>query len=355
MLCSRKSIIFNKFFFIIPYHKIGGAERVHINIIKSLKYKPFVFFDYSDSTHISKEFKDNACCFFITSKRRRKYAYYFIKIISYIFPVTIFGCNSNVFYNFISRLKGKVKSIDLTHAFSFPEKGMEISSLPFVDLIDKRVVINQKTKIDYEHLYNENNIEKKLLNRFVIIPNGILISDFKNDIDSRFENFTIGFVGRNSLEKRPELFFDIVKDLNIKSKVIGDNFDFYKTHFPNVKYFENCNEQKTIREQFSEISLLIVSSSREGFPLVIMEAMELGIPVIATNVGSISEHIINHKNGYLGPVEYLDFLDFSKLIIKGLVSDKALYFSISSNAREYAILNFNIKRFKDQYRKLFYE
>nr|WP_236023896.1 glycosyltransferase family 4 protein [Flavobacterium flabelliforme] len=232
---------------------------------------------------------------------------------------------------------------------------MEISSLPFVDLIDKRVVINQKTKIDYEHLYKENNIEKKLLNRFVIIPNGILISDFKNDIDSRFENFTIGFVGRNSPEKRPELFFDIVKDLNIKSKVIGDNFDFYKTHFPNVKYFENCNEQKTIREQFSEISLLIVSSSREGFPLVIMEAMELGIPVIATNVGSISEHIINHKNGYLGPVEYLDFLDFSKLIIKRLVSDKALYFSISSNAREYAILNFNIKRFKDQYRKLFYE
>lgn len=349
-------MLYNKLiFFFIPHHKIGGAERVHINIIKALYFKPIVFFNYSDSIEISKEFKDNAYCFLITNQRRRKYAFKFINFLSYVLPITVFGCNSGVFYDFVSRLKGKVKAIDLTHAFSFPEKGMEISSLPYVGLIDKRVVINQKTRNDYEILYAVKGIDKSLLDRFTIIPNGIRISKFENDIGTRFNNFTIGFVGRNSPEKRPELFFEIVKKLNIKAKVIGDNFDVYKKDFPNVKYFENCNDSRIIRNQFSKISLLIVSSSREGFPLVIMEAMELGIPVIGTNVGSISEHLINNKNGFLIPVEPLEFLEFSNSIINKLVSDKELYFSISKNARKYAEDNFNIIDFNIKYRELFYE
>ena len=99
------------------------------------------------------------------------------------------------------------------------------------------------------------------------------------------------------------MFFDIVKKLDLKAKVIGDNFTSFKVDFPNVNYFENCNNQDTIRNQFSEISLLIVSSSREGFPLVIMEAMELGIPVIATDVGSISEHLSSYENGFFYPLK----------------------------------------------------
>lgn len=343
------------FFFFIPYHKIGGAERVHLNIIKSLKNKPIVFFDNCNYLEIGQDFKDNAYCFSLASKKRRKYALKFVHVISVVFRVTLFGCNTVTFYNFIGSLKGKVKAIDLTHAFSFPEKGMEITSLPFVDLINKRVVINQKTKIDYENLYKENHIDLKLLERIVIIPNGILISDFDNTIESRFQNFTIGFVGRNSQEKRPELFFDIVRKLNSKAKVIGDNFEIYRNDFPKVTYFENCNVPEIIREEFSTISLLIVSSSREGFPLVIMEAMELGIPVIATDVGNISEHVINDINGFVGPVDAKEFLEFSILHIKNLINNKELYVSLSTNAREYAVVNFNIENFKTQYRKLFYE
>ncbi|MFD2909791.1 glycosyltransferase family 4 protein [Flavobacterium ardleyense] len=347
---------FYKFiFFSIPYHQIGGAERVHLNIIKSLKNKPFVFFDNCNSEEIGQEFKDSAYCFSIKSNKSKKYALQFIHVISVVFRVTLFGCNTVTFYNFIGSLKGKVKAIDLTHAFSFPEKGMEITSLPFVDLIDKRVVINEKTKKDYENLYKENHIDLKLLERIVIIPNGILISDFENTIESRFENFTIGFVGRNSQEKRPELFFDIVRNLNCKAKVIGDNFEIYKNDFPKVTYFENCNIPKTIREEFSTISVLIVSSSREGFPLVIMEAMELGIPVIATDVGNIAEHVINDKNGFVGPVDAKEFLNFSSFQIKKLINNKELYVSLSTNAREYAVVNFNIENFKIEYRKLFYE
>ena len=342
--------------FFIPHHHIGGAERVHLNIIKAFQYKPIVFFDYSNSNIISKEFSENAYCFLITNAKRRKYAFRFLQVLTFVFPVTLFGCNSSLFYNFISRLKKKTKAIDLTHAFSYPEQGVEISSLPYVKLLDKRVVINTKTYEDYKQLYAENNVDSYLLKRFAIIPNGIEIYDFDSSlIHSRWNNFTIGFVGRNSSEKRPELFFELIRKNRIQAKVIGDNFEKFKIEFPNVTYFENCNNKDAVREQFSDISLLIVSSRREGFPLVIMEAMELGIPVIATDVGSISEHVISYENGFLAPVEEKVFLEYTSGIITELKSNKELYFDISKNARKYAEKNFSIEVFNSKYQELFYE
>jgi glycosyltransferase involved in cell wall biosynthesis len=340
----------------IPHHHIGGAERVHLNIIKTLKYKPIVFFGYSNSNKISTEFSNNAHCFLITSDKRKKVALLFLQIISYFTPVVLFGCNSCLFYNFVSKLKGKLKAVDLTHAFSFPEHGMEISSLPYVNFIDTRIVINYKTFNDYKALYQKNSIEESLLARFKIISNGIIIRDFDDSqIETRFSNFTIGFVGRNSAEKRPELFFEVVKQTKIKAKAIGDNFDNFKTDFPEVDYFENCNVPEIIRNQFSGISLLIVSSSREGFPLVIMEAMEMGIPVIATDVGSISEHVINGENGYLSIVDEGTFLSLTMSKINTIIQDKELYRNLSLKAREHAEQNFDIEIFNKQYRELFYE
>jgi glycosyltransferase involved in cell wall biosynthesis len=340
----------------IPHHHIGGAERVHLNIIKALQYKPIVFFDNSNTNAISKEFSENAHCFLVISSKRREFAIRFLQIISYFLPVVLFGCNSVLFYNFVAKLKSKIKAIDLTHAFSFPELGMEISSLPYVNLLDKRIVINNKTFYDYKALYKKNIIEESLLDRFRIISNGIAIRDFDEcQINDRFANFTIGYVGRNSPEKRPELFFEIVQQTKIKAKAIGDNFDNFKIDFPEVEYFENCNDPKKIRNQFSEISLLIVSSSREGFPLVIMEAMELGIPVIATDVGSISEHVIDGENGFLSAIDNEAFLSFTTAKITAIIEDKELYRNLCLKAREHAVQNFDIKIFNKQYRELFYE
>ena len=86
-----------------------------------------------------------------------------------------------------------------------------------------------------------------------------------------------------------------------------------------------------------------------------MEAMELGIPIIATNVGSIGEHIINDKYGYLSEVDDKMFLIFTIEKIKAIIEDKVLYRNLSLNAREYAEQNFDIKDFNKQYRELFYE
>ncbi|KKD59394.1 hypothetical protein RN22_15870 [Grimontia sp. AD028] len=55
-------------------------------------------------------------------------------------------------------------------------------------------------------------------------------------------------------------------------------------------------------EKYSAISssdILVLPSYREGMPIVILEAMSLGVPVISTNIAAIPELIQHDVNGYL--------------------------------------------------------
>lgn len=274
--------------------------------------------------------------------------------MSKIFNVKLFGCNSGFFYELIDRLKNtKVTRIDLTHAFSTPDVGVETISLPYVKLVDIRVVINNRTKSDYFRLYEDNDINNDYKKRFVIIPNGTEIHSWHPDvIEKRFNHFKIGFVGRNSPEKRPDVVFRIAKKCNTQALIIGDNFDNLKPNFKDFEYFENCNKQELVREKFNSISVLVVPSLREGFPMVIMEAMELGIPVIATDVGNIAEHVKNNYNGFVFNIDEDDFIAEACNTIKFLREDGSSYNRLSQNARDHAVTNFDIKVFKERYKNL---
>lgn len=342
---------------IIPYHFIGGAERVHLEIIKSLPKKPIVLFDTSDGNIISTEFKEHAYCFPIISARARTLAKKLIIFISRIVRIKIFGCNSPFFYEILPFLSKKTLRIDLTHAFSYPEFGIENIAINYVKYIDYRIIINQKTLNDYKKLYKKSGINNNYLSAFKIIPNGIELYEFDTDIIcKRSNNFKIGYVGRCAEEKRPEVFLQISKLLEsnlISSIAIGDDFSKLKDQYNHVDFIEGLNSPKIVRKYFSDISLLIVTSYREGFPLVIMEAMELGIPVLSTDVGSIAEHVKDGYNGYIINEESGCLMEnfASKVLV--LQANKTLYKQLSLNARAYAVKNFNKEHFKLAYNNIF--
>ena len=66
-----------------------------------------------------------------------------------------------------------------------------------------------------------------------------------------------------------------------------------------VGAMENSDALEFIGQK--DFDLLINTSDSEGIPVTMMEAMSFGIPVLALDVGGVSEIVKNNKNGYLLP------------------------------------------------------
>jgi glycosyltransferase involved in cell wall biosynthesis len=59
--------------------------------------------------------------------------------------------------------------------------------------------------------------------------------------------------------------------------------------------------QADIRPLLQRSSLLVLPSEREGLPNVVLEAMAAGLPVVATDVGGVSEAVAHDETGLLVP------------------------------------------------------
>jgi glycosyltransferase involved in cell wall biosynthesis len=78
--------------------------------------------------------------------------------------------------------------------------------------------------------------------------------------------------------------------------------------------------------------LFVLSSNREGLPLVLLEAMTLGCPIVATKVGGVADVIHHEQTGLLvepgNPAALAD-------AIEEALSDTSLTRRLTENARDY--------------------
>lgn len=88
-----------------------------------------------------------------------------------------------------------------------------------------------------------------------------------------------------------------------------------------------------------DYDILLLPSYREGYPGIIIEALSVGIPVVAFEVGGIPEIIKDKYNGLL--VKPGDVTGFIKSI-RSITKDD--YFSLSENARTSFIENFESEK-----------
>lgn len=83
----------------------------------------------------------------------------------------------------------------------------------------------------------------------------------------------------------------LIEDVENKIKLLPENITVNLRGHVNNKEVVNFYKE-------NHVDLFINLSTSEGLPVSIMEAMSVGIPVIATNVGGVSE-IVTNENGYL--------------------------------------------------------
>ena len=95
--------------------------------------------------------------------------------------------------------------------------------------------------------------------------------------------------------------------------------------------------------------IFLSTSKNEGIPIAMIEAQLAGIPIVATNVGSVSGVVIDNKTGILCDRSEKQSIEG----IKKLASDKKLRSAFSKNAKFMALKNFSTSKFIKAHRDIY--
>jgi len=99
--------------------------------------------------------------------------------------------------------------------------------------------------------------------------------------------------------------------------------------------------QKDPRPYLSLCDVLCVPSFAETFSLTILEALALGKPVVATDVGGTPEMVSEGVNGFLAKPK--DSVSLAKKLEK-LIADESRRLQIAAKARESVVERFSLVR-----------
>ncbi|MGG4265233.1 glycosyltransferase family 4 protein [Peribacillus simplex] len=172
------------------------------------------------------------------------------------------------------------------------------------------------------------------------IYNGVDVEHFSFKQLKPIETFNVGILARLSKEKNHELFLKIVNELkdvpNVMFYIAGDGPE---REFVD-KMINNLNLRHKVMllgnasnpyEFICKMDLLLLTSLREVFPMVVLEAMAAGTPIMSVDVGGIKEAVVDHETGIL--ISHHSEQEFAKQI-KSLQGNDDLRQRLGSKARQ---------------------
>ncbi len=135
-----------------------------------------------------------------------------------------------------------------------------------------------------------------------------------------------------------------------------DNFVFvniggdYETDDPRIINIPHINDESELAQAYSTLDIFLNTSIADNCPLVILEALSCGVPVVSFDTGGIGELVLDNKQGCITP-----YCDQNSLItaLVDLISNSDRQRLYSRNARQRAIAAFDYDVIASQYEKLY--
>jgi len=116
------------------------------------------------------------------------------------------------------------------------------------------------------------------------------------------DGVVVGFVGRLTSVKRPDRFLSVAAALPNTTHVIIGNGPLHKNvmeQADSLRHVLMRDWHHDIALVLSALDVLVLTSDNEGVPLSLIEAATVGVPVVATNVGGVSEIVEHGATGFI--------------------------------------------------------
>lgn len=240
---------------------------------------------------------------------------------------------------------------------------------PSLSLVDRLMLsrIAAVIALSAGHAQYLEEVEQVSAAKLRVISNGVDTSRFRPiaddarrlDARSRFKSIPaddiwVAMVAALRPEKNHELAIEALAQAEHPARllVVGDGprREALQAHAQALGVAESVHflgRQNDIQGILGASDLLMLSSHPrvETFPLCVLEAMAAGLPVVATDVGSLGEMIVDGETGRLVPAGDVRAL---RTALDELVGDAALRQRWGSAARERAVERFSIERMIDE-------
>lgn len=355
-------------FFFFDRYVIGGAQRIHLDILYALPdiHKEIYFTRYSPNDKFKKEFYSapNTRCTDIHTwcdnlLIRLFTVHYFAFYLNRHKDAHIFSSNSTFFYDLLPFLKKRIRTTELLHNFTHGKNGMEHFGLANHKLLDDRIVYDAYTLSNIKKQYVQYNVDEQYLQKISFIEPGTIIPE--NIVKNHTLPLKILYAGRGGIQKRLHLLNKVAEALIKQNLPVEFHFagpieeeldDYVKDN--SVYHGEISNPEKMF-ELYNTCHALLLTSGYEGFPMFIKEGMAHGCVPIVTALEGNKMHLTSYENSILieQPENEAFVVEEGISKITELIKKPELFNRLSINAYRYASIHFAKQKFNDAYRAFF--
>ncbi|MGG3449607.1 glycosyltransferase family 4 protein [Domibacillus aminovorans] len=325
----------------------GGAEYYFCKLENQLKHSKLVFYTAAGGGELYEQI-NNKKHFINMSHSNHIANLIMIKRKVKEYDIDIIHANSlrMVLYAVAIQkmMKKKLKIIYTKHNVTMIEKSFRPV---FTRLLNRYV-----TKIITVSGYEQENLFQLGVQKEKIttIYNGVDLGQFMYHQKEKDNVYKVGILARLSPEKNHELFLEIAKKLKqypeIKFYIGGDGPQYPKIHkmieeFELTHHVQMIGEVKNPESFIKDMDVLVLTSHREVFPMVVLEAMAVGTPLVSINIGGIKEAITSDEFGCLVSGYSADRFCEHILAIK---EDQQFRNKLVNSARDRVQKNFSLEK-----------